>query len=108
MYLHLKPTFMRTLRTTALLVATSTMLSCVSTDSIMGGWVGQPISEAIVTWGSPDSTTQLDDGRTVYTWITLWNADTTVHTCRKSFTAGATGIIERYSFSDCRSWQLDM
>jgi hypothetical protein len=91
-----------------LLLFTLFSSSCVTTQSVMQSWVGKPASELISNWGSPDSVSRLDDGRTVYTWVTISGDQSGVHQCRQSYTASAEGIIERWSFNNCprlqRKW----
>jgi hypothetical protein len=81
------------------------LASCVSTSSVMSSWVGKPESELLSSWGSPDSSRRLDDGRVVHTWTTMWNDQYSVHTCRQTFTVSSTGTVERWSHNGCSRWQ---
>jgi len=96
---------MNTIGGVALVALAVSLAACVSTSTVMKSWVGKPESDLLSTWGSPDSSRRLDDGRVVHTWTTMWNDQYKVHTCRKTFTIATDGTVERWSFSDCPRWQ---
>jgi hypothetical protein len=99
--------FTKTIKPSALLLACTLSFSgCVSTSEIMQSWVGRSESDLVSRWGAPDSSTQTDDGKKVLTWKTLWNDDNNIYTCRKSFTIGVAGKVERWAYNGCPSYQL--
>jgi hypothetical protein len=71
------------------------------------GWVGQPESKLIASWGAPDETATLADGGKIDTWTTGWEGlqDQFGHrrpmTCRKMFTIDANGTVSRWKLVDC-------
>ena len=38
------------------------------TDATMQTWMNSNVSELVTSWGPPDSSVQLPDGKSVYTW----------------------------------------
>lgn len=78
---------------------------CVSTADVMKSWTGQSETELLSRWGAPDSSIQTGDGKRILTWKTLWNSQNNIYTCRKSFTVGADGKVERWSYSGCPRYQ---
>ena len=84
------------------LAASSALCGCITTQSrIMASWKGEPIDRAVASWGAPDATVDLGDGRRVLTWRSVSGDRDGVSTCRQSFTVGATGTIEAWSYSGC-------
>ncbi len=79
---------------------------CVSTADVMKSWVGESESKLVSRWGAPDASVQTGDGKRVVTWKTLWNSSGNLYTCRRSFTIGAEGKVERWSYSGCPGYQL--
>src|ERR1700722_12737143 len=75
--------------------------ACTTQKSVMRSWVGQPESQVLASWGAPDRTAALSDGGKVDTWVSTWNNNYGLQTCRKSFTVNSQGIVTQWSFSDC-------
>jgi len=75
--------------------------SCVGQKKIMESWIGLSSDQLIETWGAPDTVIGLDNGNRVLTWITLWNTNYSVNTCRRSFTIDSNSIVIKWSYSDC-------
>lgn len=67
----------------------------------MKSWVGVPESRLLASWGAPDRTAALSDGGKVDTWLTDWNDEDGMHTCRKTFTVDAEGKVVHRSWFDC-------
>lgn len=67
----------------------------------MDSWVGDPVESLVASWGAPDSSMQLGDGRSVLTWKQEYWRGQYRHECRKSFTIGTDGRVERWSYNDC-------
>jgi hypothetical protein len=75
---------------------------CVSLSDVMSSWVGKSESELLSRWGAPDSSAQTGDGKRVLTWKNIWsNGYGNLYTCRKSFTIGSDGKVERWSYASC-------
>ena len=75
--------------------------ACATTTSVMKSWVGQPEAQVLASWGAPDRTAALPDGSKVDTWVTTWNNDYGLQTCRKTFTVDSEGKIIKWSYSNC-------
>lgn len=67
----------------------------------MESWVGYSSEDLISTWGAPDSVMELDNGKKVLTWITYWNYQQYVYTCRRTFTTDSYGVVEKWSYNGC-------
>ena len=67
----------------------------------MSSWVGKSESELLMRWGAPDTSIRTDDGKKVLTWKDVWNDRYHVYTCRKSFTIGNDGKVERWRYDGC-------
>ena len=67
----------------------------------MKSWVGVPESRLLASCGAPDRTAALSDGGKVDTWLTDWNDEDGMHTCRKTFTVDAEGKVVHRSWFDC-------
>lgn len=91
-----------------LLCAFSLMIlsGCITTAEIMKPWIGKSNQELLLSWGAPDGIAEIDDGKKVLTWKTIWSDDYGVHTCRKSFIIDVDGKIKRWSYSGCPAWYL--
>jgi len=76
-------------------------ISCVSTSQEMKYWVGKPETELLTSWGPPNASQQLDDGRVVHTWRTIWGKRDNVRTCLQTFTVSAKKKIEGSSYRGC-------
>lgn len=76
---------------------------CLTTQGrVMESWEGKTVAELVTRWGAPDAAVDLGDGRQVLTWRSLaGDGAGTVSTCRRSFTVGPGGTIERWSYSGC-------
>lgn len=75
---------------------------CVSLSEVMQSWVGKSESELLSRWGAPDTSAQAGDGKRVLTWKNIWNDGYgNLYTCRKSFTIGTDGKVERWSYAGC-------
>ena len=93
-------------RASALLVAIAvSAISCVSTTSLMDAWIGKTESELLSSWGSPDSSRKMDDGRVIHTWKSVWGKRNSVRTCRQTFTISTNGKVERASYKGCAKWK---
>ena len=75
--------------------------SCVSTSREMKSWVGKPETELFTSWGPPYASRQLDDGRVVHTWRTIWGKRDNVRTCLQTFTISTKQEIEGSSYRGC-------
>ena len=71
------------------------------TSEVMSKWVGVPEARLLASWGAPDRTAALSDGRKVDTWLTDWNDKDGMHTCRKTFTVDSEGTVVHESWFDC-------
>ncbi len=82
----------------ALLAGAAISISCADTRTArMDAWRGHPIEELIEHWGAPHGTAKLEDGRRVYTWITVHSLG---RNYRSTFTTSKTGTIESWSYHD--------
>ncbi len=82
----------------ALLAVAAISISCADTRTArMDAWRGHPIEELIEHWGVPHGTAKLEDGRRVYTWITVYSLG---RNYRSTFTTSKDGIIESWSYHD--------
>jgi hypothetical protein len=63
----------------------------------MEAWKGHSIEELIQHWGAPNGSAKLTDGRTVYTWLSIYRVG---RNYRSTFTASKDGIIEDWSYHD--------
>jgi hypothetical protein len=97
--------------TALLLIAALTLPGCASRtkkySTILNSWMGQDVSELIVSWGPPSQTYRLPDGRTSYTWnyyggaaaIPIGNVAYAVNlVCTTTFVAGPDNKIQTWSF----------
>jgi len=73
----------------------------------MESWVGKPESELLSSWGLPDSSRKLDDGRVIHTWKTSWGKRNTLRTCRQTFTISTNGKVEQWAYKGCGRWQRE-
>ena len=73
---------------------------CVVTGGMDSRWTGRPVSELLATRGSPDGTTTLEDGRQILMW-TSYESPGQVVPCRRSFTIGVDGTVEKVTSSNC-------
>ena len=81
-----------------LLAISAISISCADTRTTrMDAWRGHPIGELIEHWGAPNGTAKLEDGRRVYTWITVYSLG---RSYRSTFTTSKDGIIEDWSYHD--------
>jgi hypothetical protein len=81
-----------------LLAIAAVSISCADTRKArMDAWRGKPIEDLISQWGAPNGTAKLKDGRTVYSWITVYSLG---RNYRTTFTASKDGIIEDWSYHD--------
>ncbi len=82
----------------ALLAVASISISCADTRTTrMDAWRGHPIEELIEHWGAPHGTAKLEDGRRVYTWITVHSLG---RNYRSTFVTSKDGTIENWSYHD--------
>jgi hypothetical protein len=89
----------------ALLLCVATVwIACASNSEYSGSWMGRRASELETRWGPPNDSAELNDGRSVRTWITDWTDRYGTHTCRRTFTVDTEGRIERWSFTNCPRW----
>jgi len=72
-----------------------------TTSDVMSKWIGVPEARLLASWGAPDRTAALSDGRKVDTWFTDWNDKDGMHTCRKTFTVDLEGKVVHESWFDC-------
>lgn len=75
--------------------------SCVSTSGEMKSWIGKPESELLTSWGAPYSSQELDDGRIVHTWRTIWGKRDNVRECLQTFTVSANKKVADSSYEGC-------
>ena len=87
----------------ALLFLSSSCATTSTTRAVTKGWVGISESQLLASWGEPDRTAALSDGGRVDTWLTDWNAEDGMHTCRETFTVDSKGKVVRRSSFDCTS-----
>ncbi len=69
-----------------LLFPLSACTTSSATSEVMSKWVGVSEARLLASWGTPDRTAALSDGRKVDTWLTDWSDKDGMHTCRKTFT----------------------
>lgn len=67
----------------------------------MSSWLGKSESELLMRWGAPDTSIRTEDGKKVLTWKDVWSDRYNVYTCRKSFTIGSDGKVERWRYDGC-------
>jgi hypothetical protein len=84
-----------------LLFPLSACTTTSATSEVMSKWVGVPEARLLASWGAPDRTAALSDGRKVDTWLTDWNDKDGMHTCRKTFTVDSEGKVVHESWFDC-------
>lgn len=85
-----------------LLIVSFHLIGCGATlQKKMQSWVGSDESQLLSSWGAPNSSLEAGDGKKIHTWITLWNYNGNVYTCRQSFTIDTEGKVERWSYSGC-------
>jgi hypothetical protein len=90
--------FLKTALLATLLAIAALSASCADTRTArMDAWRGKPIEDLITQWGAPNSTAQLKDGRTVYSWITVYSLG---RSYRTSFTTSKDGIIQDWAYHD--------
>jgi hypothetical protein len=90
--------FLKTALLVTLLAIAALSVACADTRTArMDAWRGKPIEDLITQWGAPNSTAQLKDGRTVYSWITVYSIG---RSYRTSFTTSKDGIIEDWAYHD--------
>ena len=81
-----------------LLAVAAISISCADTRAKrMDAWKGHSIEELIQHWGAPNGSAKLADGRTVYTWLSIYRVG---RNYRSTFTASKDGIIEDWSYHD--------
>lgn len=78
------------------------MTGCATTtrESVMQGWVGEPIDKLTEKMGAPTSRIQKTDGGYVYTWI-VFNE---MQQCNTTYVTDAQGTITTWSFSGCSKY----
>jgi hypothetical protein len=69
--------------------------SCATTADAMRSWLGSSKNDLVESWGVPDRTEKLDNGKQVLTWDGRNGYGQII--CIKSFTIGSSGKVERYS-----------
>jgi hypothetical protein len=84
-----------------LLFPLSACTTTSATSEVMSKWVGVSEARLLASWGTPDRTAALSDGRKVDTWLTDWNDKDGMHTCRKTFTVDSEGKVVHESWFDC-------
>jgi hypothetical protein len=90
--------FLKSTMLVTLFAIAAVSISCADTRKArMDEWRGKPIEDLIVQWGAPNGTAKLNDGRTVYSWITVYSLG---RAYRSTFTASKDGIIEDWSYHD--------
>lgn len=74
----------------------------------MESWMGRNVDEALLDWGSPESTVPLNSGGKVYTWKTswqtrpnVWSGEYTYGTCELTLVTNNKGTINNWNFSGC-------
>ena len=77
---------------------------CSSTGSTTNKWIGKPESELLASWGQPDNTANLPDGRKILSWDSYYSTNQVVP-CRQSFTIGVDGKVEDLISSNCEPRQ---
>jgi hypothetical protein len=81
-----------------LLAFTAISIACADTRAKrMDAWRGHPIDDLIIQWGAPNRTAKLNDGRMVYSWISVYSVG---RNYRSNFTVSKDGIIEDWSYFD--------
>ena len=75
--------------------------ACATQKSVMESWVGKPESDLLARWGAPDRTAEISNGGKVDTWVTEWNNNYGLQTCRKTFTMDGDGIVVQWAYSGC-------
>lgn len=81
-----------------LLAVAAISISCADTRAKrMDAWRGKPIEELIQHWGVPNGTAKLNDGRSVYSWVTVHKLG---RNYRTTVTTSKDGIIEDWSYHD--------
>ena len=91
------------------LLLLTTAFGCVQTQSrAMESWKGQSGDRLIESWGAPDRSETLSDGTRVVTWVSVWSNQQSQATCRKSFTLNKEGTVERWSFSNCPAFWIEL
>ena len=88
-----------------LLAIAMSATSCASTSREMKSWIGKPETELLTSWGPPYASLQLDDGRVVHTWRSIWGKRDNVRTCLKIFTISTDGEVEGSSYRGCARLQ---
>lgn len=72
-----------------------TLSSCATTADSMRSWIGFPKNQLLESWGVPDRTDKLDNGKQVITWDVRNGYGHII--CMQTFTIDASGIIEKFS-----------
>ncbi len=81
-----------------LLAVAAISISCADTRAKrMDAWLGKPVEELIQQWGVPNGTAKLNDGRAVYSWVTVHKLG---RNYRTTVTTSKDGIIEDWSYFD--------
>jgi hypothetical protein len=81
-----------------LLAVAAISISCADTRAKrMDAWKGHSIEELIQHWGAPNGSAKLTDGRSVYTWVSVYRVG---RNYRSTFTTSKDGIIEDWSYHD--------
>ena len=75
--------------------------SCAFTSTDTESWIGKSEDELLSSWGPPYASRQLDDGRVVRTWKSIWGRRDNVHTCLQTFTISTESTIEGSSSRGC-------
>jgi hypothetical protein len=97
------PSIMKT--SAVLFVIAIAATSCASTSHEMKSWIGKPEAELLTSWGPPYASQQLDDGRVVHTWRTIWGKRDNIRTCRQTFTISPDKAVESSSYRGCPRMQ---
>ncbi len=90
-----------------MILATSLIFGCVSTQSVMESWQQHHIDELVSAWGAPNSQSEISNGQIVYSWVSNWGSAYLMNTCRQSFTVSPRGTIMIWCYSGCPHWQSD-
>lgn len=76
---------------------------------MMEKWIGRNVDSALIKWGSPFSSVQLNAGGRIYTWKTywetrrnVWSGEYTYGYCEQSLITNSKGIVSNWNYSNCR------
>lgn len=77
---------------------------CMTTSKIMESWIGSSEESLLASWGSPDLSTNLDNGQKVYTWKRIWSNSYGTHQGRQTFTISPSGTVTKWSYENMPGW----